>query len=93
MDQEYPESIKEHSIRIGRIMDANYEKDDLEQEVNRLIYITKFQRVILLSCIKLYEDIFDCNLGEWTGPMVDIPLKEESKTYHERAFPIMVIHL
>ena len=64
MDQEDPEAIKEHYIRLGRIIDANYEKADLEQEVNKLIHLTKFQRVILLSCLKKYEDLFDDNIGE-----------------------------
>ena len=46
MDQEYPESIKEQSIRPGRIIDSNYKRADLEQEVNTLTHLTKFQRVI-----------------------------------------------
>ena len=29
MDQEYPEAIKEHSIQLSRILDANEEKADL----------------------------------------------------------------
>ena len=52
MHQEYPEAIKEHSIWLGRILDDNYKKADLEQKVNKLIPITKFQRVVLLSYIK-----------------------------------------
>ena len=51
MDQEYPEAIKEQYIWLSRILDANWEEANLEQEVNKLIHLTKFQRVILLSCI------------------------------------------
>ena len=93
MDQEDPEAVKEQYIRIGRILDANYEKANFEQEVNKLIHLTKLQQVILLSCLKQYEDIFDGNLGEWTGPPIEIPLKDEANPYHTRAFPITVIHL
>ena len=64
MDQEYPESNREKSIRIVRIIDANDENSDLEQEVNKLTHLTKFQRVILPSCLKLHKDIFDGNIGE-----------------------------
>ena len=92
LDQEDPEDIKENNIHIGRILDANYKKDNLEQEVNKLIHLTKFQLVILLSFLKRYEDLFDGNAGEWTGPPVDIPLKEESNTYHARALPILAVH-
>ena len=75
MDQEYPETTKEHSILIGIILDANYKKADLEHDINKLIHLNKFQRVVLLSCLKQYEDIFDGNLGEWTGPPIDTHFK------------------
>ena len=52
MYQEDLEATKEQSIRLGRILDANYEGTDLEQEFNKLIHLTKFKRVILLSCLK-----------------------------------------
>ena len=52
IDQENPEAVKEKSIWLDRILDDNYKKADLEQKVNKLIPITKFQRVVLLSYIK-----------------------------------------
>ena len=54
MDQEYLETIKEKSIRIGRILNANYQNSELEQKVNRSIHLTKFQRVILICCLERY---------------------------------------
>ena len=39
-------------MRLGRTINANAEKADLEQEANKLTHLTKFQRVILLSCLK-----------------------------------------
>ena len=63
MDKEVPEAIKEKSIGLGRILDTNYKNTDLEQEVNKLIHLTKFQRVILLSFLKHYKDLFGGNLG------------------------------
>ena len=74
MDQKNPEVIKEKFIWIGRILDANYDKAGLEQEVNTVIYLNKFQRVILLSCLK-HKDFFHGNLVEWTRPLLDTPLK------------------
>ena len=61
--------------------------------VNKIIHLIKFQRVILLSCLKRYEYLFDGNIGEWTGPPVDIPLKDEANPYHARAFPILFIDI
>ena len=93
MDQEDPGAIKEQSIQLGKIFDANDRMADLEQEVNKLIHPPKFEQVILLNFIKQYKYIFGGNLGEWTGPPVDIPLKDEANPYHAQAFPIPVIHL
>ena len=39
--QEDPESIKEQSIRLSRIIDTNYKKDNLEQEDHKLIHLNK----------------------------------------------------
>ena len=65
----------------------------MEQDVNKLIHLTKFQRLFLLNFLKQYKDLFDGNTGEWTGPPVYIPFKDEARPYHERAFPIPVIHI
>ena len=93
MDKEDPEATKEQSIWLSRILDTNNKKADLEQKVIKLIHLTKFQRVILLSCLKWYKYLFHGNLGEWTGPSVDIRTKYKVKPYHARAFPVLVIHL
>ena len=93
MDQEYPAAIQEKSIRLGRILNYNDEKADLEQEVNKLIHLTKPQRLVLISFIKKYKHLFAGNLGEWTGPPVDITLKNKAKPYHARYLPILIIHI
>ena len=93
MDQENPEAIKEHFIRLVRILDTNDEKADLEQKVNKLIHLTKFQRLILLNCLEQYEDFFGGNLGERNRPPVDTPFKDKAERYRVQAFPIPVIHI
>ena len=75
MDQYNPEAIKEQSKRLGMIIDANYEKDDSEQDVSKLTHLTNFQRVLLLGYLKFYEGIFDGNIGECNRPTLDISLK------------------
>ena len=63
MYQEDPEAIQEKSIWLGIILDANYEKADLEQDIIKLIHLNEFQRVILLSCLKRYKYLLDGNIG------------------------------
>ena len=82
MDQDNPEAIKEQYKQIRIIIDANYKKADLEQEVSKLTHLTKFQVVILLGRIKFYKDILDGNIGDCTGPPVDTPLKDKDNPYH-----------
>ena len=65
----------------------------MEEEINKLIYLTKCQRLILLSSLKRYKDLFDGNLDGWNGPPVEITPKEEASPYHARSYPIPVIHL
>ena len=93
MYQDDPEAIKDKFMWLGKILDANYKRADLEQEINKLIHLTKFRQVILLSCLKRDKDLFGGNLGECTKPPVDTPLKDDFKTYHARSFPILVINL
>ena len=91
--QEDLKAIKEQSIRLIRRIDANYGEAYFEPEVNKLIRLTKFQRVILLSYLKRYDDLFDVDLGECTLPPVDISLKDEARPYHAKGLTFPVIHL
>ena len=65
--------------KLNRTIDDNHEKADLEQEVNKIPHLTKFQWVILICCLKRYEYFFSANICEWNGPPVYIPLDDEDK--------------
>ena len=65
----------------------------MEQEVSKLTHINKSQPVILLSCIKCYKDLFDVNLGKWTGTPIDTPLKDETNPYYVQDLTLPFIHL
>ena len=91
-DQAESESVKDSMSRLTRILDANYDTPDLEAEVAKMTHLTAIQRTLLLALLKKNEDLFDGQLGDWVGDPVEIPLKEGSKPYHARAFPIPNIH-
>ena len=92
MDQNDPEDIKEQSKQLGRILYSNSKKYDLEHRVRKLTHLTKFQGVILFGWLKRYKDIFGGNICEWTGPLVDIYLKDKDNTYNAQDFRITFIH-
>ena len=91
-DQAESESVKDSMSRLTRILDANYDTPDLEAEVAKMMHLTAIQRSLLLALLKSNENLFDGQLGDWIGDPVEIPLKEGSKPYHARAFPIPNIH-
>ena len=57
-----------------------------------MTHLNKLQRTLLLALLKKHEPLFDGQLGNWKGNPVEIPLKENAKPYHTRAFPIANIH-
>ena len=91
-DHAEPDAVKEQMDRLHRILDANYETPDLEEEVAKMTYLNPEQRMLLLALLKKHEPLFDGQLGDWKGEPVEIPLKEDAKPYHARAFPIPHIH-
>lgn len=91
-DRAESDSVKEQMNRLKRILDANYDKPDLDAEVAQMTHLTPIQRTLLLALLKRNESLFDGQLGKWEGDPVDIPLKENAKPYHARAFPIPKIY-
>jgi hypothetical protein len=74
--------------RLTRILDANYDKPDLDDEVAKMAHLTPIQRTLLLALLKKNEKLIDGRLGDWIGDPVEIPQKEGAKEYHVQAFPI-----
>ena len=91
-DASESDAVKQQMSRLTQILDANYEKPDLEKEVAKMTHLNPEQRMLLLALLKKHETLFDGQLGEWKGEPVDIPLQEDAKPYHARAFPVPHIH-
>ena len=91
-DSTESESVKHSVERLNRILDANYEKPNMEEEVSKMEHLTEFQRTLLLALLQRHELLFDGQLGDWKGPAVEIPLKENATPYHARSYPIPHIH-
>ena len=89
-----PESTKELTNRVVKILDAKYEKADLPAIVEETCgHLNKFQRPMLLQLLQDYEELFDGTLGDWNTEPVHFELKEGAKSYHGRTFPVPKIHL
>src|SRR6476619_1603451 len=74
--------------RIQAILDANYNKADLEQIVQECKQLNKEEQQKLLALLQKYEALFDGTVGTWNTEPVDILLRDPGCTsYHAKACP------
>ena len=88
-----PVAVEQASSRIKGILDAKYEKADLEEICRTQTHLSKVEQDALLSLLLKYESAFDGVLGTWKGEEYNIELKPDAKPYHARAFPVPRIHM
>ncbi len=88
-----PQSIADATDRLKGILDAKYEKADLEEVVQEATYLSQEEQQKLLRLLQRYETLFDGTLGNWEKEKYDIELKPDAEPYHARAFPIPKVHL
>ena len=79
-------------INAQKILDATYEKIDLNSRVEEMTNLNQEEKQALKKLLFKFEDLFDGTLGEWTCKPVQIKLKPGSKPHHSRAFSIPKIH-
>ena len=87
-----PLSTADLTKRAVKILDAKYEKADLNGIVEKCDHLNAEQKKSLLQTLMKFEHLFDGNLGDWNTPPVHLELKEGAKPYHGRAFPVPRIH-
>jgi hypothetical protein len=85
--------MKEATPRVVHILDAKYEKTDLQSVVSTNCTHQSLQdRNKLLELLIEYEELFDGTLGDWKTKPVSFGLKEDAKAYHGRPFPVPRVH-
>ena len=88
-----PESMLVATNCVVHILDANYEKGDLQSVVrDNCKHLALHEQNKLLDLLTEYEDLFDSTLCDWKTEHVSLELKEGAKPYHGRAFPVPKIH-
>ena len=70
------------------ILDANYEKQDLKDIVDKQTHLTIIQRNLLYKVLSEYKRVFEGKQGEWKGDPVEIELKSDAKPYHAKPYRI-----
>ena len=84
--------IQNTTERIKQILDAEYNKINLKSIIMSLNYFKVKIKYALLELIHMYEKFFDGTLDKITGSDYTTEVKEDSKPYHAKLFPIPTIH-
>ncbi|GFH50707.1 hypothetical protein CTEN210_07183 [Chaetoceros tenuissimus] len=85
-------ATQEETERVTKILDANYEKADLEEVVASATSLNREQKRKLLKTLKKFESLFDGTLGRWKTDPVKIQLKEGAKAVNCRWYPVPKIN-
>jgi hypothetical protein len=78
-----PQSTQDATKRVTRILDAKYQKADIQSIVrDNCKHLCADQQKKLLQLLKKYKPLFDCTLGDWKTKPVSFQLKEGVSPYH-----------
>ncbi len=81
-----PKSTQDADKHATRILDAKYNKADLQSIVKEYCkHISADQQKKLLKLLMKYESLFDGTLGDWRTKPVSFQLKEIASPYHGQA--------
>ena len=84
--------IEEATERIKQILDAKYEKADVNEVAKQSTHLTPEQQRKLASVLKKHESLFDGTLGKFKGSKYNIELKKDAEPYHAKPFPVPKVH-
>jgi hypothetical protein len=91
---DYLESVivNEATQRMRRILDAKYEKADIDKVTDSCEHLTEDERAKLNRLLRKHEYLFEGKLGEWNTSPIELELKDDVKPYHARPYPIPHVH-
>ncbi len=75
------------------ILDAKYEKVQIEEVLNPLEHLSTQQKADLKQVLSVFTKLFDGTLGVYRHKKFDFELKPGAKPKHARPYPVPVIHL
>ena len=87
-----PEAITSATEHIKTILDAKYEKADLQEIARDAKHLSASEQAKLHALLTKYQDLFDGSLGKWKMDAYEIELLPDAKPYHARAYPIPQVH-
>ncbi len=78
-----PQSTQEATKHVTQILDAKYQKADLQAIVkDKCNHLSANQQKKLLQLLQKYKLLFDGTVGDWKTKPVSFQLKEGVSPYH-----------
>ena len=81
-------TLPDATSRVTKILDAKYEKANLQAVVESCTNLTPKQQRGLYTLLKKYKPLFDGTLGDWKNSDVSINLKPDAKPYHGKPYGV-----
>ena len=75
------------------ILDAKYNKSDVNDVVNQQSHLTAAQKEDLLKLLQKHSKLFSGKLGSYPHKKFHIDIDPEAEPVHARAYPVPRIHL
>jgi len=85
--------VEDAAHRVKRILDAKYEKADIDKICLAQAELDQEQRNQLAALLRKCEALFDGQLGRRHGQELKLELKEGAKPYHARAYNTPRCHM
>jgi len=84
--------VMEATNRAQRILDASYEKADINDYVTQQSNLSLDEQSQLKSLLLKYESLFDDSLGKLKGAKASFELKDGETPYHAKPFSVPKIY-
>jgi hypothetical protein len=83
-----PEATKQLGKRMERILDAKYEKVNIDDVVTKATALNASQKEMLKNLLIEYQDLFDGTLGKWKTTPAKAELKPGAKPVYTRHYKV-----
>ena len=80
--------LQQAEERQSRILDANYEKTDLDNFVQSIDHLDSNKKQKLLATLKQYPSLFQGGLGTLKIEPIHLELKGDARPYHAKPFGV-----
>ena len=83
-----PDDIMSKAEKMSAILDAKYEKADLDKVSNPTPHLNKQEQIKLKELLQKYKELFDGTLETWKMKLHYVELREDTKPFHGRPYQV-----